>query len=980
MKLYFLLVFFLLFGVIAKPQETMPGLRVFTQGDGYPAQTGYLINQDSLGFIWVGTDQGAVRYDGINFELFDVKFGLKDREVLEAKPISGNRIVFAPLLNSLACFKDDKLIPDSILRFNEVLNKTANILFVDAGTLWLGDVVNDKMLYKLEGARLEKQEIELDEKFSLEAVFGDTLLISTWDTFTRVNFIHYISSSKKTILLKGYKSEWEWSTVRLYGRGKMLVASSSNHQKLQIFKIVNHELQLQNEYELKDEVKQILTDKNNHLWLSFTHPGLQYWGKIENLHSKSRPLKMMQNSIINDVLVDRDDNIWMTTETQGLYFISRAHWASFLRYQKLNLPWKKPKIISKSSNGSILIIGPGGELSTIRNGSKITFLKGNLLPKSVQALYCSKSMDLVDLNPGLAPIYLSDIEFELNDILFEEGMTLKDVCFSETGEYFYVAWHAEVTKYNASDPLEKITVFKGRSTSVKMLNKTDLLIGTPSGLFVCKAENKAERVDYKQLEAANISCIEKYGKGDNFLIGTSTNGLFLYRSKKEAYIKLPLPIEVYTFIRKIVVEGELKFWLITDLGVLEVNHDGDFNNLSVAIHNESSGLFSNDVQDLVLLKDTAYVLNRKGMNIILPKDEQNNNAPKPLIYRVELENRTLFNPNALHLESNENEIEVAVKTFQFENKDHSPVFYKLKNYHNRWSKSESGNFNLHIPPGRNQLLVKAKNSRSEDTLILPITVEAAIWEVPLFWIGIALVFLALFGWLLYVFQKKRQLKIIHKLENQNQLAQLELEAIKAHINPHFVYNCLNSIQYLSRSGNAEVANKYISSFSSLLRQTMHLSQQTFITVEKEVAYLRNYLDLEKMRFRETLNYNISLPLGINKYLFPAMLLQLFVENAIKHATPPVGEPKYISLSFTEEGERLKVLIWNNGNGWDSKKKKEIIGLGMRMAKGRANAYKQLFGTEIDINIESNFKDSVGTGTRIELLIPVKHEDNCSNSG
>lgn len=127
-------------------------------------------------------------------------------------------------------------------------------------------------------------------------------------------------------------------------------------------------------------------------------------------------------------------------------------------------------------------------------------------------------------------------------------------------------------------------------------------------------------------------------------------------------------------------------------------------------------------------------------------------------------------------------------------------------------------------------------------------------------------------------------KEVEVLKLNKDLATSQLTALRAQMNPHFIFNALNSIQQYILTGNVDQANKYLSKFSRLQRDVLNNSDQNFISLEKEIEMLNLYLELEQLRFNENFEYHIIVSEDIDstELLIPPMILQPFVENAIWH--------------------------------------------------------------------------------------------------
>ena len=183
--------------------------------------------------------------------------------------------------------------------------------------------------------------------------------------------------------------------------------------------------------------------------------------------------------------------------------------------------------------------------------------------------------------------------------------------------------------------------------------------------------------------------------------------------------------------------------------------------------------------------------------------------------------------------------------------------------------------------------------------------------------GIAFLF---FGTLLYLYNIYRQKLLIEKtksLQAENKKLQLEQKALQLQLNPHFIYNSIANLQGLISQGENTKSMSYLSSFSKLLRNTLELNRQDFITLEDEISSLNNYLILQKMRFENRFDYEIDLcdDCDGKEILVPPMLLQPFVENSIEHGFKQISYKGIIKISFKKQNEKLLIEIDDNGNGF-----------------------------------------------------------------
>lgn len=234
-----------------------------------------------------------------------------------------------------------------------------------------------------------------------------------------------------------------------------------------------------------------------------------------------------------------------------------------------------------------------------------------------------------------------------------------------------------------------------------------------------------------------------------------------------------------------------------------------------------------------------------------------------------------------------------------------------------------------------------------------------------------------------ILRKKQELdeqrKIQLETEYDKKLTEIELKAIRAQINPHFIFNCLNSIQLFVMQRDYEYAQKYLSDFSYLIRKTLDFSRRNFISLSDEIAYLSTYLGLEKMRFENKMEYEIIVDPAIAtaELEIPAMLLQPYVENAVKYgmtnSAHPIGK---LFIQFNQiESDMLECLVDDNGIGITRSKTMRTLpkhhqSSGMEISSNRAELLNKMYNTGIHIDIIDKSENNPGeSGTIVRILIP-----------
>lgn len=177
------------------------------------------------------------------------------------------------------------------------------------------------------------------------------------------------------------------------------------------------------------------------------------------------------------------------------------------------------------------------------------------------------------------------------------------------------------------------------------------------------------------------------------------------------------------------------------------------------------------------------------------------------------------------------------------------------------------------------------------------------------------------GFFLFFQSNKEKTNTAYK----NHIAELEARSLRAQMNPHFIYNALNSVQSVMILKGERESNRYIGMLSKLLRFTLEMSTKESITLEEEIDYLDAYLGLQKMRLDTKMNYDIQINLDkkLKEYKLPPMLIQPIVENSILHGISPLKKREgLVNVTITESEEYLKVIIKDNGIGIKASQKNQ----------------------------------------------------------
>ncbi|MCG2615200.1 histidine kinase [Terrimonas sp. NA20] len=258
--------------------------------------------------------------------------------------------------------------------------------------------------------------------------------------------------------------------------------------------------------------------------------------------------------------------------------------------------------------------------------------------------------------------------------------------------------------------------------------------------------------------------------------------------------------------------------------------------------------------------------------------------------------------------------------------------------------------------------------------------------------GGALVLLLGLGGFLYYRNRNKQVKLVLQLEKERaeqkqreseferKVSDAALHSLRSQMNPHFIFNCLNSIKLYAVENNQEAATSYLGKFSRLMRLVLENSKSDRITLQQEVETLRLYIEMEAMRFKEKLHYKIDLAdnMDMDYIEIPPMLIQPYVENAIWHGLMPKEDGGILLVSFRCEENNLKITVTDNGVGraraaeLKSSSATAHRSFGMSITHERIELINQMHNTNMSVII-NDLQDDKGNAAGTEVIIDIPIE-------
>lgn len=539
--------------------------------------------------------------------------------------------------------------------------------------------------------------------------------------------------------------------------------------------------------------------------------------------------------------------------------------------------------------------------------------------------------------------------------------------------------------YLTNNPIYQILENKHRDELILVTFRTGLHIFNKKQKSFTVLQHSEEDSTSPSVNA--MMCIEEIAP-DSFMIGTYGGGINIFDRKALKFSAITtqdgLPNDVVYGILK--GDGN-SYWISTNDGFAEFDMNARTFRSYGLIH-YLQGLEFNEGAYWKARDGTLYFGGQNGFNYFKPSEIKRtsvNTAPprvvltsfkklnKPVDLGVDINHK-----EEVRLSHNENLISFGFAALSYSNTKENQYMYMLEGFDNEWIRSGTRReaYYTYLSPGEYTFRVKAANHLgiwSVNDCSIKVIVEPAYWQTWWFKTMIGLGVLGIIG--LVFWQRTRSIT----RDYQHKLVDLELKALRSQMNPHFIFNSLNSIQYFVLKNEPKAAYTYLTKFSSLMRMILQNSRVKYITLQEEYDWLYTYLDLEKLRMEGQLDFSITISddLQKDKTYVPSMLIQPYLENAIIHGLLPKPDNRKVTVDFSKHNNRLKCVIEDNGIGrkrsaeLNESRTKKHKSQGIKLTGERLEIITQdLSETPEFFILDLYDEDGNAAGTRVTLFLPI----------
>ncbi|MCB2221373.1 MAG: histidine kinase [Bacteroidetes bacterium] len=1004
----------------------------------------YSILQDQEGYIWFGTWDGLNKFDGYNFTIYNVSNGLSDHTILSmVEDEAGNLWLgtnkglnkFDRESQSFITFENIPGDTSSLYR-----NRVNALLLSKDGKLWLG-TGGGLVCYDMETEVFTSFLTTAQEYTSprsnyiihlMETYEGDIWVATTYGLVifepeegrsTRYYHIpddpNSLSDNNIRYLMQARNGSYWIGT-----RNGLNVYDTITEKLTRYYHDPNDPNSLSDDY-----IRKIFQDRSGKIWIGTDGGGLSYFEPSMNgfIHFKNDidDRNSLSNDKVYDIFEDRSGNIWVGTYF-GVNKINKYTNNFGLKQQTQamgenkglnnNFIWSfeeddKNNLWIGTSNGiNIENLDNGSYQYMAHDPNNINSLAGN----EVRAILFSKrwncfwfglygtGLDRYDLETGEFKHYAPNPQrnsltnIYVNDLLEDDDGFL---------------WIATARGLNRLDPAtNEITVYEHHVNDTNSLSNSIIIslfedmdgqiwAGTDHGLNkYLPDENRFVRyfhTDDYQLADNSIFYIQQDQAG-RFWLGTSGGGLIRFNPDNNTY-------KVYTtrdqmpndIIYGILEDNENNLWVSTNRGLVKFYVIGE----RIVTYDVKDGIQSYEFNLGSCYKDHTgklYFGGMNGYNYFDPGEIISNPNPPVVVVTAfrkfnELQPVEMHHGDTIHLRHDENFFSFEISALDYTNPSKNKYRYFLEGVDNDWINTDANDrlaAYKNVRPGTYTFYANGTNNDgiwNETGVILTIHIQPPWYGTWIFRIVFVLFVISVLWIIIYrrIQRIRRKNQVERKmLDIEKQKFELEQQALRLQMNPHFIFNSLNSIQSYILTHDTEMAVTYLGKFSQLMRLILANSGNNFVPLKEELQSIRYYLDLEKLRFENKFDYILNVDSRIDEEFIeiPPMVVQPYIENAIIHGLLHKKKTGHLQIDFMIKGESLYCSITDNGVGREAAREiREKQGIhrkssGMHITKARLEMLNKKNMEDFAVRV-TDLKDNEGksTGTKVELMIQYQED-------
>jgi ligand-binding sensor domain-containing protein len=936
--------------------------------------------QDASGYLWFTTDMGVSRFNGYEFKNFSTENGLADNTNFGLTEDAKGRIWFRSFSGKLSYYENEKIKTPACNSGIKALlpRKMITSLYVDEGdTIWIGlnknEIIKISPPWKVENMQL----ITLPAEGAYLILFSEKDFIYGGSSPAFTDLTVYNGHLKKLYEVPIHITPVEMGHIRysyaLLSDHTYAITANSTVARFNSSGILSRK-------ENSSIFIALLETENKNIFTG-TYDGVRQYS--DYAFTDAGMLPHLDKKVITAISRDHENGLWFCTEGNGVFYIPFQHFRYYSPVDGLS----ESKISCVAKAGNKVICGHlDGTISILRQ-QNVRSIHFN--PDTFSTSSANRTTTMA--YDGHDQVYIGTIK---NIFTFNLASLSTDITHTNGTKMLIPAsdggvWSLQfnnLIKYSAQSALKV-------ASRIELNTYTDNIYEDRSGkVWICPTNSvwtwsaatgitdegkkvpllNTRIVDVQEDNEGNIWMVSRGSgvilkKGNNYFNITQQNGL------------------AGNMCKTVFIDSGNVVWVGTNNGLSKIQLEkGNEFRYSVTTYSSKNGLLTNEVNDILRHENKLWLIHNNGVSIFDPADIRNNDSPPPVYISGLIVNEEIVPTiQSQTFSYNENYFNISFIGLSYKDPGHLQYRYKMEGIDSNWIYTPYTSVKYQtLPPGDYRFVVSAKNNDdywSKDPAVLSFTISPAWWQTWIFKIIIAFVLLML---IFFIFRVR--INIIRKRDQkksllQNRIAAIELNALRAQMNPHFVFNSINSVQYFITNNDPDSSQKYLSKFAKLIRYVVDNSKLTSIPVKKEIEALTLYLELEALRFGKHFEYEINVHPNVDtEYTqIPSMLIQPYVENSIWHGIMHKKGNGKIDISLEMKERVLYCMIQDNGIGrkrsMELKHEKESLhqSVGMSNTRERLEIINQVNNSDMSV-VVSDLLDEKGeiAGTKVEIHIPI----------
>jgi len=726
--------------------------------------------------------------------------------------------------------------------------------------------------------------------------------------------------------------------------------------------------------EENSDINTLYSENDSTLWICTRDRGL-----VRILHplGPDRVIRAyFQKSFCTSLIKDREGGYWITTHSDGVYYLPNL---SF--YSMSGLPDLATKsvmciraldsqtVAAGFSTGNIMIVDPHRLNSNILPGWVVK--KNNRI---MDLGLLAKHELLVGTDGGLYRIGKDGNRMMTLHLAIKEFYSRSDSTIVVATQNGVIGVTANGQRKEKQD--------MARATCITQLNERDYYWGSLQGLYLSTRDSTTNLGKKFPALSGIINHIDR--APDSSIWVSTGEGVVILKDGRT--LQLTREQGLPSNLCKHVSFSDSTCWISTDKGICRIDYHWNHGLLDHTLSNitEEDGLTASDVNQTVASGKYIWAATARGISFF-SKDYVSHSVWRPLINitRIVAGDSTLALQDTISLGPKKTRLLVELAGISFRSGKEISYEYRLKGPDSNWNRITNNSIEFPgLPFGNYALEVRAIDrwgKRSERSRTIFIMHPPPFWLATWFILSSYVLMALAAGAGVYIFHRYRRQKREKGYQLKKRVQDLEMMALRAQMNPHFIFNCLSSIQYHIMHADVKNASAYLHKFSTLIRQTLQNSTAPMILLRDEIKLLQLYLDLEKLRLGDRMDYHIEISpdLDPGHQLIPTMIIQPYVENAVKHGISPLQGVKGILLvGFKMSGNCICCTIDDNGPGMKASRHNAAgeeghRSMGRSITEKRINTLNAFQKEKIHILItDKRSSGDPANGTLIQLFFPV----------